>query len=182
MDKWLHKTLTLSGALQEQEILLRHYGEDGWELASVSNGIAYLKKALVPGQVSVYEVPRETRSEIAPNETSSMTPKTLNEEWTKARKNRFTELQDLLSEAPSVGWRLLQAMTTQDTGVKSGLHSHIVKVRYDGAEILGGMTDVVNNHFHEVKKLCFVAEVDGHTHTFEPDLGNRREGTVSFES
>jgi hypothetical protein len=46
-------------------------------------------------------------------------------------------------------------------------HQHTFYVAYDdNAKFLGGRTDVVNGHFHTIKRGTITDEVDGHAHTF----------------
>jgi hypothetical protein len=68
---------------------------------------------------------------------------------------------------------------TGETTVDAG-HSHVFTVRYGSeGEFLGGETDVVDGHKHEIVRGTVTEEADGHTHRFsyvEQITGN---GTAS---
>lgn len=51
--------------------------------------------------------------------------------------------------------------------IKSEGHEHMFHVAYDeSGRFMGGKTDVVNGHFHTIKRGTLTEETNGHTHRF----------------
>ena len=87
------------------------------------------------------------------------------------RANVAAEGQNTLSgwvADSAKGEKSIEAITSEDSGLKGSEHKHRVKTIVDNdMKVLRGITDEVDGHVHDVTILGTVEETDGHTHTFK---------------
>lgn len=152
MPKFSYKTINVS-VLEKgvPEAVLVGLGQDGWELVSVDNGTAYLKKAELPPAMQMPIVPFTSPTPTAP-----------------AAPLGETDGARHWLPRTDIGEHRYEMVSTQESGLTSAPHKHVVYVILDSnRSIVRGKTDNVLGHEHDVKVLGTTEESDGHTHRTE---------------
>jgi len=164
MASWTTRVTPLPDRLDDREALLKGLGADGWEPFSVENGIAYLKKTLVPAlpnAVSVNSMPIMH----APEGPLTTPPGSV------AQPLMTVENAMLWSPDTSRGERRLVSLSSQDSGVAASAHTHrVLVILCEKGRIIRSIVDPVQNHGHAITVLGMLDEADGHAHTFDPKL------------
>ena len=131
----------------EQEKTLNALGYSMWRLVSVNDGKAYL----VQGP--------EAYDQIHPDYGTDSAGK---------------DSKNYRLEQPSNS-RLFESISTQDG---KDLHAHRVRVVVlEDGSVGDFWVEKVFDHDHDVKELGMLTKADGHTHTFDVDLGMQEETT-----
>lgn len=163
MANWTTRVTPLPDRLDDREALLKGLGADGWEPFSVENGIAYLKKTLVPTvptAVSVNNMPVMHAPE-GPLTTPSPPSRPL------------LTVENAMVWTPDTtrGEKRLVSLSSQDSGLASSPHTHrVLVIVCEKGKIIRSIVDAVQGHNHPITVLGMLDEADGHTHTHDPKM------------
>lgn len=137
-----YAVVSLPRDIEDQQALLMSYGQRGWFLIAVSDGVAYFRRLLVESHVP---------DAAAPGTTNVI-------EWAADESAGEKKIEVISNE------------DTTFSGIPH-VHRVLVIVGPD-KKVRRGKTDVVAEHVHEVSPVIgFLEEADGHTHVYNVSFG-----------
>ena len=175
---------------------LRSLGAEGWELVSIHNGEAFLKKCLSNGAPQGCAKACGNCKLFKPAQPTEKSDGEIPTGWCEKWKlamlvtggcDEFAmkdlpgaptpipagALQDENSAyhwqpKTELGEKRIEAITGQVAGIKAPSHKHeVIAIVDKKGNVIRGKTNMVNGHEHEVTFLGMTGAADGHTHTFE---------------
>lgn len=144
MGVFNYKVLDISkSSLEEQDALLNGLGTNMWKLVSVDNGMAYFARG--------------------PEATDQIHPDYGVGPDGKDNKDYILDLENPLTS---------RVFTSQSSTDGTNPHSHRIRVAVtEDDDVTSFWVETVLDHTHEIKELGLLTKADGHTHTFDVDLG-----------